>query len=101
MFASISSTTARHMTNVDSRVRKINDADLSVGRAIKSHCKRAWIKKEISLPFFQFTATYCKVMALLSSKTIRYLELTKPRHHSLKNVSLYIFNFLLSHVETN
>lgn len=46
LFSNASSTKESHITNVVPRVREINDADLLVERAVKSHCKRAWIKKE-------------------------------------------------------
>lgn len=75
MFVNVSLANASHMPKVVSKVREINDTDLSISRAVKSHCRRAWIKEEeIVRPFFTFTASNSKVMTLCWNNMIRYLE---------------------------
>lgn len=46
VFVNISLAKASHMPKVVSKVREINDTDLTMERAVKSHCRRAWIKEE-------------------------------------------------------
>lgn len=76
-----SSTEASPVTSAASQGGEINDADLSAGRAVRSHCNRAWIKEgNILWPFLQFTATNSKMRTLCwnNGRITRTYELKAP-----------------------